>query len=150
MRRAMTCVSCEPKSRTAMVCGMSAWEKGKQKPDRGATASAIAWGAHDGGARLVPAANRRRAPWRLEFQAGVFVSALWTAAELGAGGRGVKRVATDPGKRRLAPLGLKVPVIAAVIPQPQADKCRRDDETEENDCRGEIDHGRQKLAGLSC
>src|ERR1700679_4220017 len=79
IRRAMICVYCDPKSSTAIVCGMCWMGKGREE--------------------------RARAPdGKLEPQARVLMAAPRALAELGSLGGRVESVAADAVERGPAPL----------------------------------------------
>src|ERR1043165_9101255 len=82
-----------------------------------------------------------------EAQPGILVAAFRAFAQLGARRRGIKRVAANAVERRLAPLDLEAPMIAAVIPKPEPEKNHPDQRAIDDGGRGEIEHGRRHCGG---
>src|ERR1700676_1544058 len=97
----MICVYCEPKSSTAMVCGMGCVWEGKEE---------------------CGAAAQRK----LEPQLGVLMAAPRALAKLRALGRRVEPVAADAVIRRASALAVKAHVIAPVVEKPESDENCRD------------------------
>ena len=75
-----------------------------------------------------------------KFQSRVLVTALRTLAEFGAGQRRVESIAADAVEGCPAALEFEATVVAAVIPEPESDKCDANERAIENDGGGEIEH----------
>src|SRR5271154_4547718 len=95
----MIWVYCEPKSSTAMVCGMCGLGKGKEEslaaPDR-----------------------------KLESQSGVLVPALRALAQPGALGRRGEAVAPDAVEGRPSALPVEPQVVPPVVAEPEREEDR--------------------------
>ena len=85
-------------------------------------------------------------PGESEAEAGVFVATFRTGAYRRARGPAVERVTTDAMKRRFSARQVKAPVIAPVIPEPDADKHGRDYDAIDDNGGGEIKHA-QEMGG---
>ena len=66
--------------------------------------------------------------------------ALGAMAELGSRWCRIERVAANAVERRLAPLEFEAPVIASIVPKPQAEKYHADDNAVNDDSGDEIEH----------
>lgn len=135
----MTCVSCEPKSRTAMVCAIR-----DKEPLKTANQPKKPGGAH--GIVLKQVMSRRPhsadTDFCLEFQPRVFMAAARTFAGPSSSRRGVKMVATDAVKGRFSALALEARVVAAVIVKPKTEEHRCDEQAVDHERGGQSEHGR--------
>lgn len=79
---------------------------------------------------------------RSKPEPGIFMPAFRAPAQLGCRGGRVQGVAADAVERGLAPLQFEPPVIAPIIPQPQAEEDQAHECAIDDRSRGKIKHGR--------
>lgn len=77
---------------------------------------------------------------RLEPQSRVLVAAFGTLRQLRAGWRGVERVAPNAMERRAPTFEFESAVVATIVPQPESEEHRGDEDAVDHGTGGEIEH----------